>query len=346
MIVELVANIGIIILNIYVIFKINPSSLNKEKFTKKQIIYYIFFETLAGFWLMTNATTIGNTRFDLRLVLFSLGFKYLGWKVMSPAVLFIAISRFMLDSSIASWINLLLAVILLVTLPILTTYLEKKVSPNKQLYGLVTYNALIMSPFAIYSTGKVWEPLGILFLLLLVSYLIIYFLNHAILELQTIFVGATIDDLTQLHNVRMFREVINKQSGDKNATVVMIDIDHFKYYNDQYGHSVGDQILQEVGFVFHRYSTKNTRIYRIGGDEFAILFFNQSPASIQTFISAVQKAIGKIEVSIGGEILTVQLSIGQAVQQNEESLTQTLQRADNYLYQAKNNGRNQLQSDR
>ena len=75
MIVELVANIGIIILNIYVIFKINPSSLNKEKFTKKQIIYYIFFETLAGFWLMTNATTIGNTRFDLRLVLFSLGFK-------------------------------------------------------------------------------------------------------------------------------------------------------------------------------------------------------------------------------------------------------------------------------
>ncbi|MFZ2670145.1 MAG: hypothetical protein WAX53_00075, partial [Enterococcus aquimarinus] len=75
----------------------------------------------------------------------------------------------MLDSSISSWINLLLAVILLVTLPILTTYLEKKVSPNKQLYGLVTYNALVTSPF------------------------VIYFLNHAILELQTIFVGATID---------------------------------------------------------------------------------------------------------------------------------------------------------
>ncbi len=295
---------------------------------------------------MTNAANIGNTRFDLRLVLFSLGFKYLGWKVMSPAILFIAISRFMLDSSISSWINLLLATVLLSTLPFLTTYLEKKVSPNKQLYGLVTYNTLVTSPFVIYSTGKVWEPLGILFLLLLVSYLIIYFLNHAILDLQTIFVGATIDDLTQLHNVRIFREVINKQSGDKNATVVMIDIDHFKYYNDQYGHSVGDQILQEVGFVFHRYSTKNTRIYRIGGDEFAILFFNQSPESIQAFISVVQKAISKIEVSIGGEILTVQLSIGQALQQNEESLTQTLQRADNYLYQAKNNGRNQLQSDR
>ncbi len=219
-------------------------------------------------------------------------------------------------------------------------------SPNKQLYGLVTYNTLVTSPFVIYSTGKVWEPLGILFLLLLVSYLIIYFLNHAILDLQTIFVGATIDGLTQLHNVRIFREVINKQSGYKNATVVIIDIDHFKYYNDQYGHSVGDQILQEVGCVFHHYSTKNTRIYRIGGDEFAILFFNQSPASIQTFVSAVQNAINKIEVSIGGEILTVQLSIGQAIQQNEEMLAQTLQRADNYLYQAKNNGRNQLQSDR
>ena len=49
MIVELVANIGIIILNIYVIFKINPSSLNKEKFTKKQIIYYIFLKRWPAF---------------------------------------------------------------------------------------------------------------------------------------------------------------------------------------------------------------------------------------------------------------------------------------------------------
>lgn len=49
MIVELVANIGIIILNIYVIFKINPSSLNKEKFTKKQINYYIFLKRWRAF---------------------------------------------------------------------------------------------------------------------------------------------------------------------------------------------------------------------------------------------------------------------------------------------------------
>lgn len=345
MLVGLVANIGIIVLNIYVMFKINPSSLKKDEFTRKQIIYYIFFETLVGVWLMVNATVIGNTRFDLRLVLFSLGFKYLGWKVMSPTVIFIAISRFFLDTSIASWVNLGVAIVLLITLPLLLKILEKRLSPTKQLYGLVTYNALLTAPFAVYLTGKFFQTIGMMIILVLVSHVLIYFFHRIILDMQMIFDEAAIDELTKLYNVRKLRETIEKNLMNADCTVIVIDIDYFKQYNDHYGHAIGDQVLQEVGSVFLKYSTKKSPIYRMGGDEFVMIFMKCSQDEILETIEEIQKEIGKIRLKALEETLTVKLSLGLATQKKNESLAETLNRADNMLYRAKNNGRGHLETD-
>lgn len=345
MFVGLVANIGIIVLNIYMIYKINPSSLKKDEFTKRQIIYYIFFETVVGIWLMVNATMIGNTRFDLRLVLFSLGFKYLGWKVMSPSVLLIALSRFFLDSSLASWVNLGVSIVLLIALPLLLKGLEKRLNVTNQLYSLVTFNAFLTAPFAIYLTGEFLQTIVMLTVLVGVSDLLIYFFHRMILDVQAIFNEATTDELTQLYNVRKIREMLENKLMLSNCTVIAIDIDHFKDYNDRYGHLIGDQVLQEVGAVFLKYSTPNSPVYRTGGDEFVMLFTNHSKDEIFATIKKIQRESGEICLKdLEGE-LTIKLSFGLAVQKKDESLSETLSRADDMLYQAKNKGRNQLQAD-
>jgi diguanylate cyclase (GGDEF)-like protein len=161
---------------------------------------------------------------------------------------------------------------------------------------------------------------------------------------------STIDELTQLNNRRDFmntfqRYLHNYRTYDDWLCVAIADIDFFKNFNDHYGHPKGDECLRGVGAVFAKVK-ENMGVYtaRVGGEEFAMLWFEKDASHVDTVISYFAGLIRDMnmphEKSKVSDHVTV--SVGVYVEQlGESSDVQTLYNlADNALYKAKEGGRN------
>lgn len=101
-------------------------------------------------------------------------------------------------------------------------------------------------------------------------------LTRRVQELEQL---ATLDDLTGLKNRRYMREFLSQilsrtERQARHVTLLMFDIDDFKKYNDQYGHAVGDAVLRQVALLMQRCCRKHDVVGRIGGDEFAVIFWD------------------------------------------------------------------------
>lgn len=150
-----------------------------------------------------------------------------------------------------------------------------------------------------------------------------------------------LDDLTGLWNRRCFNHdiVSNKTLNADIVSLAMIDIDYFKEYNDVYGHQLGDVILHEVGCVLNSVSSSNITAYRYGGDEFVILFINQSEEVVQKTIHEIKLGIQNKAIEHKGsrtnDFLT--LTCGYAISFNTMTdMDELLNRADENLYEYKN----------
>ncbi len=112
---------------------------------------------------------------------------------------------------------------------------------------------------------------------------------------------AVTDELTGLHNRQGYYSIMraivaNKGARDKNYAFVYIDLDHFKYYNDTFGHHVGDAILVKFADIFREKAPKRATVIRLGGDEFAILMDYRSKKEV---IKMVESILQEVEESIG-----------------------------------------------
>lgn len=158
---------------------------------------------------------------------------------------------------------------------------------------------------------------------------------------------ATVDALTGLHNRRwmseMFpREVNRSKLGSQPLIAMMVDIDHFKAVNDQYGHLAGDAVLAVVSRLIGTSLRPSDLVCRYGGEEFCILLPN-TPADVAMLVaerirSQVQARF--IDLPEGGYV-KVTISIGASILQTTDSVESLLQRADRALYRGKEGGRNQ-----
>ncbi|MDR2942058.1 MAG: GGDEF domain-containing protein [Treponema sp.] len=161
---------------------------------------------------------------------------------------------------------------------------------------------------------------------------------------------STIDELTQLNNRRDFMQTFqrylhNYRTSDDWLCVAIADIDFFKNFNDHYGHPKGDDCLRGVGAAFSKVK-ENMGVYtaRVGGEEFAMLWFEQDATHVEAVISYFSGLIRDMnmphEKSKVSDRVTV--SIGVYVEQlGEASDVQTLYNlADKALYNAKEGGRN------
>lgn len=160
---------------------------------------------------------------------------------------------------------------------------------------------------------------------------------------------ATTDFLTGLTNRRLFKQVTSSQI-DKNKrddgmlSLAMIDVDHFKSVNDQYGHDVGDLVLVKLAEVLKKHFRSYDCVARLGGEEFAILMPDTSLNKAHMAVERLRQKIEKIEIetSKSKQTFNITVSIGLTfTQKGKKDYDELLSVADQSLYKAKNGGRNQ-----
>jgi len=160
---------------------------------------------------------------------------------------------------------------------------------------------------------------------------------------------STTDELTRLSNRRDFmntfsRYLSNYRTSDNWLCIAIADIDFFKNYNDHYGHPMGDTCLRSIGEVFNRLKeTMGVYVARVGGEEFAILWFEEDASHVNSIVSSLYNMIKEMNIphekSSVSEIVT--MSIGIYIERLGKSTdVQTLYNlSDKALYEAKGNGR-------
>ncbi|RMF46206.1 MAG: GGDEF domain-containing protein [Deltaproteobacteria bacterium] len=167
------------------------------------------------------------------------------------------------------------------------------------------------------------------------------------------------DELTGLPGRRALNEALERIAG--RYSLAMVDIDHFKQFNDRYGHDVGDQVLKMVAGRLAGVGAGG-RAYRYGGEEFTLLFPGRSLATVEQEVDRI-----RVEVEQAGFILrrryqrprnkpakpkkpreqrrlSVTVSMGVAERKKGEAADQVIKRADQALYRAKKAGRNRVVS--
>lgn len=154
------------------------------------------------------------------------------------------------------------------------------------------------------------------------------------------------DFLTGLPNRQFFYPAADEliaQAEDSalELGLVMMDIDYFKKVNDSYGHSIGDEVLKVVADCIRSESQNDTLIARLGGEEFCLLTQGVSEADLLVRMETLRTMIENTEVTLPDKTLKVTLSMGICMR-SEENLEGLMEQADQALYSAKENGRNQI----
>lgn len=174
--------------------------------------------------------------------------------------------------------------------------------------------------------------------------------NIELLEkIEQIEKAANQDHLTGMYNRRYFFQKApamiksaQKQAPEKGIGIAMLDIDYFKSINDTYGHDIGDRALQSIAQQLQLYLSRyNYLVSRFGGEEFCILLTRQTPEKSQKLLEALRGAIASCPIHLAQGHFSLTASIGYCWGTNT-SLDKLISRADEALYQAKNQGRNQV----
>jgi diguanylate cyclase (GGDEF)-like protein len=153
-----------------------------------------------------------------------------------------------------------------------------------------------------------------------------------------------VDPLTGIYNRRYLQLYMEKalpylQKTGQPFFLAVLDMDHFKAVNDQYGHDAGDKVLQQFSKIVSQYCHSTDTLVRMGGEEFALLLSDTTEEEGEMMIELVRKEVNNTPIFIQQESLSISVSIGGASYEGE-TVESFMKRADSALYEAKNNGRN------
>lgn len=160
---------------------------------------------------------------------------------------------------------------------------------------------------------------------------------------------ATTDGLTELYNHRYFQEqmLLNIEESNKNKnkfSLILIDIDFFKKFNDQYGHQAGDNVLRQVAKILKKNVKKTDWVCRYGGEEMSIILKNADEQAVRKVAQRLCTTIAKTTFKLSTTLESnVTISIGVSTYpENGTTASELIEYADKGLYIAKENGRNQV----
>ena len=165
-------------------------------------------------------------------------------------------------------------------------------------------------------------------------------------ELAEVQQDALFDSLTSLYNRRSFDNDITTlcQSGQK-MCLILADIDHFKGYNDNFGHLFGDAVIKGIAKRLHINARDGVHAYRFGGEEFALIVPNKQLRIARQYADSLRRSIEKLSIKdkrSGKQVGNITASFGVAELQPDESPEPLIERADKLLYEAKQLGRNRV----
>ncbi|MHB8828969.1 MAG: diguanylate cyclase [Syntrophales bacterium] len=156
------------------------------------------------------------------------------------------------------------------------------------------------------------------------------------------------DDLTQLYNSRHFHVQLKSEIERSNRygqplTLLLIDLDNFKTFNDTYGHVEGDQVLMRLGLVFKRCLRLTDSAYRYGGEEFTIILPMTSGADGTVTAERIRTELKKETFSpIPGQDVHLTVSIGLAQYKPQEEMNAFVHRVDQLMYRGKKKGKDMM----
>ncbi len=157
------------------------------------------------------------------------------------------------------------------------------------------------------------------------------------------------DSLTKIANRRHFDLILENElkrgrGYSRSVSLAMIDLDHFKEFNDRYGHPAGDQLLTAVAERLKRTVRDTDLVARYGGEEFVIIFPETGAAPAYKVCERVRVAVENMKILIDNQEVSTTVSIGVATYpQSAQSAAELIQKADMALYRAKKLGRNRVE---
>ncbi|MCS7305707.1 MAG: GGDEF domain-containing protein [Thermoguttaceae bacterium] len=164
-------------------------------------------------------------------------------------------------------------------------------------------------------------------------------------QIEAHITAARTDALTGLANRRAFDEELARRHAEfqrlkKTFSVIMVDVDHFKKFNDTYGHQAGDEVLRQVARILRDHSRAMDLVARYGGEEFALICPAASADVLKEHAERLRQAIEAMLLDFEGKKIRVTASFGLAHLLPGEEANKLVERADQALYASKQAGRN------
>ena len=175
---------------------------------------------------------------------------------------------------------------------------------------------------------------------------LIYPLKNATLFHQALKMAYT-DPLTQAHNRNSFNDVIKREMSlatrnSQDLSLIFFDIDHFKFINDNYGHDCGDSVLASSAKWIKESLRESDIVFRYGGEEFVVLLSDTDADGAKLLAERIRSSIEHHTIAYGMDVIKITASLGISTLRDDDNIDSFVKRADNAMYIAKNNGRNQV----
>ncbi len=177
--------------------------------------------------------------------------------------------------------------------------------------------------------------------------------RRSFLETRIVAELAQQDALTWTKNRRVFDEYLPRlwrqaASDARSLALLVIDVDHFKAYNDRYGHQAGDVVLRQVALAIQRQVRRPLDLVaRYGGEEFAAILYDTDCAGARHTAECMRRAVEELAIehraSLSAAVLTISVGVAVVMPTTARNASGALQMADEALYQAKAKGRNRVE---
>ena len=229
------------------------------------------------------------------------------------------------------------ATIVLLLLNYLSTFAGLPYAP---LFNMEPMNQTVMHPFWVMSMVFFLVPLMLVCLFLFEILLSQWRTREATIEKFS-----RLDPLTNVMNRRSIANQLEQLHQQRKAlySVVLLDLDHFKHINDNYGHCMGDQVLIQVAECLAQHVREQDMIGRFGGEEFILFLPNTTTEQAQHVAERCRIALTELNFVYEQQPFSISASFGVSSSQNASEPQQIIRQADQALYAVKTAGRNQVQ---